>query len=681
MADQGELYEKSWILRHVLDWYIESQETVAIVRKLKLLSEKIENSKRKPTQLFYTGSGGEGSTVLGSDTDMMFAYRDVIVLYPGQAEWNPSESSNETILIMRDADSRPGYVTLELLHLGKKAPKCLIKAVCQQSDKKFISSEIFTQSCTEEMDGIFQLQMESHGPAATIRDEHSNTHFDADTVLAFSFHNWPKEAEEWVCRPRFHNWPDKTLMDQIVQGGCHIVPVGDKTSDDPFLQWRISFVIAERKLIHSLNHVQFLVYGLFKCVLKQISEMLKQLLGNTEILSSYIVKTVILHAVENTPESLWQEKHTFLCFMFCLNTLISWVKAGYCPNYFITNNNMFLGKVHGQNQTKLVRFLIDFHDMKWSCLSVGTFLQPTIGEIVDDVCNGGWEIITPSPTDCDSDVHIIGIALKPTYPADLLSVFQPLLSESESESDTDEFLDCALAARVMWFWGMVLFEKHTAVRGNKQKYKYLRKCRNLLSPFASICKSPGSLMLATYYYQIGNYMKALELCGNLISSPHVFLGLGTYLNGMERYEDLYCGRGYTLIQKSREVFLSNIVFMPNAPHFCPPQLHEEVAKDGKSLFNFIPPLPYAVFLSFLCYHELGDIRRRDIAMRNLRAVKYDREQGVGQYWIVHNFLGICYEIMRDKGKALREYRNSLGVRNLSKAQNPAKKKIQRLQKE
>lgn len=111
-----------------------------------------------------------------------------------------------------------------------------------------------------------------------------------------------------MIRPGLNEWPDKTLRDEIVGGGCHLVPVGDKTSSDTFLQWRISFATAERRLVYCLSRVQFLVYGLLKYFLKQISDTLKQILGDTDILSSYIMKTVVFHAVEKTPWSFWQEK-------------------------------------------------------------------------------------------------------------------------------------------------------------------------------------------------------------------------------------------------------------------------------------------------------------------------------------------------------------------------------------
>lgn len=97
---------------------------------------------------------------------------------------------------------------------------------------------------------------------------------------------------------------------------------------------------------------------------------------------------------------------------------------------------------------------------------------------------------------------------------------------------------------------------------------------------------------------------------------------------------------------------------------------------------FISPLSYSVFLSFLCYHELGDTRRRDAAMADLQVVKYDESKrdasGVDSNWIVHNMLGFCYEVVGDTQRALREYTHSIAKRDITQYQNNAKERIERL---
>ncbi|XP_021366311.1 uncharacterized protein LOC110458748 [Mizuhopecten yessoensis] len=676
MSDQGEQYDKSWVLYHILDGFIGSRETVAVRRKLIVAIDQLENSMM--TEIFTTGSRAEGMHFEGSDADLMCTVKHVIVMCPHKDVSYQIDSETNTVLMMRDTNCRPGYANLELVQLGKGYDSLLEPAIVQKRGVYFISSEIFRRTFTDLFSEELQTNMEMHGPAATLQDEHS---VDLDRVVSFQFYYWPSEANEWLSRPRLSGWPDKTLRDQIVQGGCHLVPVGDKTSADQFVQWRISFTTAERKLIHSLTHVQFVVYGLLKYFLKQISGMVKQILGEQDIISSYIIKTVIFHAVESTPGSFWQEKQTFLCFMLCLKILVNWVKVGHCPNYFIKNNNMFLGKVYGENQRKLLRVLTDLYDMKWGCLSVGTYIQPTIGELMQSVRKGtkGYVLPPQKISEYECDVNIFCKLFSFRENEDSLPVSLKLLSASRS--DIDEFIGYFATVQALSYTGMKTFGEHVTARGNKEKYKSLRKSKNLLRPFATVCTSPGLLSFATYYYQTGNYMKSLEICDKMISSSTIYLDNISSCNYSDRYEQLFSGRGYNLLHRC-QAFVSDITFVREATQFCPPELHPEITKRFIGNALKIPPLPYAVFLSFLCYHELGDIRKRDTALIHLRAVKYDKDQGGGEYWIVHNLLGICYETVRDTRRALREYRDSLGVDGVggcTQYKNPAKERITHLQ--
>ncbi|XP_033754633.1 uncharacterized protein LOC117337652 [Pecten maximus] len=679
MTEQDDQDERSRILYHTLNKWIGNKELVSVRRKLTLTKERMINAGKCGINVFYTGSRSEGMQMKGSDQDVMLFYKTVIVTCPHPYISIPQGRANNSVLWMRDADSsRPGYVTLELVHLGQECPAHLIKSIVPVGKQKFISSEIHRRSYMDYLGKSMKLNVEVNGPATALMDEDSHVSVDTDYVLGLSCPDWPKEANEWISRPRLHGWPDQVLRDQIVQGGCHLVPVGDKTSADTFLQWRISFTTAERKLMYSLTHVQFLVYGLLKYFLKQISGKLEQLLGDTDILSSYIMKTVLFHATENTPDSFWQEKHTFLCFMFCLNILITWVNAGYCPNYFIKRNNMFLGRFDAGNKQKLLHFLIDLHDMKWQCLSVGTFLQPPLGELVENMRNGATETLLPLPSgsECECDLKIFSEISSSICRPDELPVSLALLSKSKS--DLDEFLAYVPTVQAVLLIGTESFGKHIHVRGNKEKYKHLRKCKKLLSPLASACTSPGSLTLATYYYQTGNYIRALDICKHTITSFKIYFGGRIKREDKEMYRHQICGQRYTLLQKAQMIFASDILFTQNFAQLCPSHLHDEIEKLERDILN-IPPVPYALFLSFLCYYELGDNMRRDTALSLLLYMKSNKYQGSDSTWIVHNLLGICYEMVGDTRKALREYNDSLAVKVFSQYLNPAKERIERLQ--
>ncbi|XP_060075533.1 uncharacterized protein LOC132555197 [Ylistrum balloti] len=677
MSDQDENNKKSWLLYNLLNRIIGSQEMVVVKRRMTIMGELIANAdKTLPVKRFNTGSRSEGSAIVGSDKDFMFIYKNVTVICPNQDTGLPQSSADTSVLLMRDtADSRPGYVTLQFLHRGGKCPSHLMASVVPVLDQLFVSSEVYQRIDRDMYSNFLQIAFETNGPASALTYKDNKESISMDTASSLHCPYWPKEANEWVSRPRLHEWPDKALRDQIVQGGCQLVPVGDKTSDDSFLQWRISFVTAERHLIYSLSHVQFLVYGLLKYFIKQISGILKQLQGDTDILTSYILKTAVFHAVENTHHSLWQEKNLFYCFMLCMKMLIGWVETGYCPNYFIQSNNMFHGKLNVENQQKLLRFLIDIQEKKWECLSVKTITLPTIGQIMHDSGNLPWEsaLFPPTTLERKHDLHVFRECCVLDCGTKALPASLNLLSGSKSE--LDDFFAYVTTAVGLSNKGQEIFGEYFSATGNKNKYKYLRRCKTLLKPFATACTSSGLLTLATYYYLTGNNLKTLAMCKHVITSDKLYLDCHSEKQD-KKYEDLHCGRGYTLLNKFREAWLSDIHFSLNAPYFCPSRIQPELTL--RSVTLSIPPLPYAVFLSFQCYHELGETRRRDEALVHLRAVKYDEEQGGDRHWIVHNLLGICYEMIEDKQRALRSYRDSLGVLCITQYKNQTKKRIERL---
>ncbi|XP_069140838.1 cyclic GMP-AMP synthase-like receptor 2 [Argopecten irradians] len=674
MSDQGELYGDSWILHYILDMMMGNQEMVAIRRKLTLVLEQIDNAGNENSKTILTGSHTEGACMKGSDYDYMFIDNNVVVICRDQ---DTSTTPGKTVFIMRDAHSRPGYVNLELLKVGYRVSKHLSESIVPVGDLNVISSEMYRRSLADQYSDLLQITTDESGPANTVVNEKSRIGCDTDYVRAFICNSWPREADEWVNRPRLHEWPGKGLIDQIEHDGCCLVPVGDKTSPDPFLQWRISFVTAERKLIHSIGHVQFQVYCLIKYLKKQISTRLKQIYGDADILSSYVIKTVLFYALEFTPLSFWQEKNLFLCFMLCLNILISWVKAAYCPNYFINTNNMFLGKVRDENQQKLLHFIEDLHNMTWRCLSIGTFFKPSIGEYIRLVKHGAWELVlaTPARLERESDLTIILGTMANTVTATHPKLFKHLSNLfCKSESDMDEYVAFYHMTTALSYKGMETFENQSPSRGNKDNYNCLRKSKKTMTPFASVCSSPGLLILASYHYQTGNYTKTLEMCGHVILSWRVFID-HFYEEDEDRYENLYCGRGYNLIYKCQQACVSSVMFSRTCRLMCPSQLHPELDTDD---YIIIPPRPYAIFLSFICYHNLGDTRRRDAALTQLQTVKHDRSQGVSKWWIVHNILGICYEMIEDKERALREYTESMGAKVGLQWKNPAKARIQQL---
>ncbi|XP_060080496.1 uncharacterized protein LOC132559880 [Ylistrum balloti] len=673
MVDLGDSEGMSILLSRLLNRALGSQGEVNIRQRTLVVKEHLHNAFNKALVLYMAGSCSEGFMMKDSDNDEMLIDNNVCVFYPNQHI--PTEYNDKIILFMHKAQNcQPGYVKLQLmLWQTRSFSRMLSNAFVEIEGDVFLSSDIYREEVIR-VGRMCGIDSSSHGPSSS--GEATKLRRAFDVVHGFPCMSWPKEASGWVRRTRLYGWPSQTLIDMIVEKGCHVVPIGDKCSDDTLLQWRISFATAERRLVHSLNHTQFQVYGLLKILLKNLKDSLQNIFGEEDILCSYFLKTIIFHAVENTPRQFWKESNTFLCFWFCFNVLIVWVKSGYCPQYFIPTNNLFKRHIHGDNQQKILYLLIELHQMKWQCLSVGTYYQPNI---IERLLDRRTQVIlkqSDSPLELESrhDLALytclsrhITVARNVQDRAGLAHAFQSLLS---SKSELDDFLVYFNTVEVLSRMGMSNFCSITATTtttsNNKSKYRRLRESRNLVMPKAMF--GTELLYLATFHYQTGNYWKSVQMCRSVLSLVRY------YPKDSSLYTKEFCGRGHSLLFKTKQTFTSVLYFGKALKRICLPHLQKELEEHPDGTMG-IPPLPYAAFLAFLDYHELGDVKGRDAALRNLIVLKYDEEEGGHMHWIVHTLLGICYQTLGDSHKAIRAYRESLQV---DLEWNPAIERIQAL---
>lgn len=75
----------------------------------------------------------------------------------------------------------------------------------------------------------------------------------------------------WIDRCQQKGWPERSVIDEIVSNGCHVMPIGSKReSDENELEWRLSFSQAEQQIVYTMNHSRFMCYGFLKIFLKEV---------------------------------------------------------------------------------------------------------------------------------------------------------------------------------------------------------------------------------------------------------------------------------------------------------------------------------------------------------------------------------------------------------------------------
>nr|XP_022289705.1 uncharacterized protein LOC111101486 [Crassostrea virginica] len=316
------------------------------------------------------GSLREGFRIKDCDMDMMFWLPDHKVICD-LSQISLYRIPQHTVILMECVDVSPGSARLKMLTFNSEYSKVYSSYIVINGEF-YISSSLFRKHYLDFTKknvacGTFSIE---HGPCATFT---VSGQFKMDRAYCFRCNHWPCIALPWIQRCQFKHWPPESVLSAIVNEGCHVVPISSAPSNlERDSEWRISFSIAERKLVYSMNHCQFICYGMLKIFLKEVINAD----DDDPCLSSYYMKTDLFWVIHNDRRIEWTPCNLFLCFWNCLKLLLSWVYRGECPNFFIPQNNMFRVKVVGHKQAALFEKLYALYNKGISCL----LSSPTIGE-------------------------------------------------------------------------------------------------------------------------------------------------------------------------------------------------------------------------------------------------------------------------------------------------------------
>lgn len=351
------------LVREPLISIVQSFEKFVLYRIQRIFPE-IEN-------YFIAGSVGEGlfgvpglftkiQTKLiekQCDVDIMGTVHGIVVM-----ERRDVHHTNVEVLKLENIESRPGYASL----------RKLAKDHC--TTDHFSSQEIrnIYKDCAHSIDYggvLYKLgrilnanKCLLNGPALMIDLLSSNFHKSPfkltksiDFVIGIRCDEWPSVADEWFERKR-SGWPSGTLIAKAVEMGCDLVPIGPGGNSPDDKEWRISFVRAERLLIHSLNSTQLKTLALLKIIFK--NKDFGEIFRNK--ISSYVAKTAFFWTSEEYNGDQWEDSDCINYVKLCLLKLLHFVKHLFCPNYFIRECNVFREKLNEMEKHSCVRALDQF---------------------------------------------------------------------------------------------------------------------------------------------------------------------------------------------------------------------------------------------------------------------------------------------------------------------------------
>ncbi|XP_052092459.1 uncharacterized protein LOC127728919 [Mytilus californianus] len=492
-----------------------------------------------------SGSKGEGLNLRGSDFDIMIV----------AAEFKVYESDRNYREQMVENDSQGSLLSNELykmyyMNLTQSSPMSILHKM--------------------------------HGPCLSDKKD------IFDIAYCLKCDQWTSQAQPWIYSPRT-TWPPVDIISKITSCGVFFVPIGLKGSCNENLQWRISFSVAEKFLIYSFTHTQFLCYALLKILLKEIVEKYEDLKG---LLCSYFRKTLMFWISEESNPSVWRPNNIIPCFTACLKRLLYCVEYETLLHYFIPENNLFYLRFNVTNKDKLITILINSYKQGIQCFKYSETLKDFKGLTKEvDLMKGNFRIILE------------------TLELNLLFKYHSLLYNLIHHSKTVHSRD---------IFTLYLSRAHQDVpqklqnqlRSNNKRnyYKYRRDLSNLLIGTQSYALS-GWLLLASFFYVHKNYLISLDIIYYALSKctddkelyPIKDIQLNqnqkSVLNFMNQ-EKIYIAMKLITVRSVK--FSSSSSLVPQELQL----MNQQFFKARNSIISVCSPVAFAHSLRMLCYRHL-----------------------------------------------------------------------------
>nr|XP_011415117.1 uncharacterized protein LOC105319315 [Crassostrea gigas] len=650
---------------------IGTPQQVASRRDIVDIAEMLNNNEmlNNQTRGMLSGSRREGFRLGGSDRDFMYWPNNHRVIWDfSQCQFYITQE--HTLILCDSSESPPGFtllwLPLEITNSGVASACVMMNGMLYISGSKY--REV---TCSLVLPGS-----SPHGPCGS----GSIGNLEYDDAHCFVSDFWPPSASSWI--DRCHSWPPPHVVNDIIRNGCHFVAIGHKLGNHTDNEWRISFSQAEYKLVCSMNHTQFLTYGLLKLFLKEIIN--EGLRDEDKLLCSYHMKTAVFWAIQQNALPRWCPQNLLAGFWVCFKLLLKWVYEGVCPSFFIPENNMFLSNVYGEAQKTLFMRLYRLYENGLALLLHSPSIRSYITNVLYyprlTICTYEHTLISEVEVDEDifRDVYVtdtIGTLDLHTCEKYLHRVEQLLgLPLTQYHIVTLQ----KLTATILQYTAFILHRMYTNTGSNKQLYIVDKVACRLMKLGAKFGFVSDMLYIAMYYYKTFRYRDALSVIDfTKVKLAQPYLMYGSHVD-RERYTEAV--GGLSLCTKMRQavamyIILYNEIFYIN--ELIPEQ---QSSKQNNRYILIIPPLVLLYMLEVLCSRH-GETLRTQRALDDLQVLVH-HDQGdlinVELRDISWEILGICQQISGNLHAALYSYQQSLRQYPSHKIQTATRQRIQDL---
>lgn len=531
------------------------------------------------------------------------------------------------------SNSPPGYGLLQIL---SQVELDTLNVLFVKDRNSYVSSTAWKNLLLNPIAGRI------HGPCISC-----NFDLNYDLTECFISKCWPPMASTFFSRCQL--WPNRQILRDIVNNGCHLVPIGHKLGNHEEEEWMISFSLAEKDLVYSMNHSQFLLYGLMKLFLKE--NINKGLDEEEQILCSYHIKTAIFWTLQQGSLFECCERNFLKCFWICFKLVIKWVYEGVCPNFFIPENNMFLKKCHGSAQRKLFCRLNSIYERGPACIFNWLSMQDNSTSLRDSYIRENANNVVIKELYNELETHALPDCLNFETCLRTLKSIVKLFHLNLGEIS---------ALMVQMTYAFVL--KNVAFHLLSLREDYDPRLSGLLIKESAKFGGVSDLIFsAMYNYRVKKYREGLSILEKAkfwLKQPYmVHFG---YLDTENRSEIAACP-GESLFEVVIKSFvltirLDNTIFYID-------ELLTEQEQSLKNRWNttLIPPFVLLLMLEFLCYRHV-DTQKAQNALDELFVLMHSTTDNhltflfKGISWQI---LGICQEMAGNLQMALYAYRKSL----------------------
>ena len=645
---------RSILLSQLLDDAVGTEEMVRIRQDYCMIHDCIR-STGNIVNIYYTGSKAEGLDLPGSDDDYMFDINKIHNMQIIQTEQDTLGATQRNLFVMSTENVRPCFAMLRSV-----SPICdrYLFNACQEIDSSlYLSSYLYVHNASADFIEMFPTTaITRQGPSIETWDSYMDrSESGTDAVYSIHCSFWPDAAREWQSRQRQYAWPSPCGMKNIVDFGFHLVPIGHPHSDTNMMEWRISFSVAERKLVWSFNHIQIQCYAVLKLILKEFIN--PNCSPSNRVLCSYFIKTFLFWEYEETNPSFWCKENFKECVMRVLSDFCECIRMRSLRHYFIPSFNLLSVKMTDQAQMELLRIFdiilqSDISIIKecktlnetWvECLNneVGTTdVAGTVKRILlqKDMCMmGAIEDIQCAVLKLHLHNHnFAGLFM-------LTSQFNYHFRMQHTVNKTNLLL---FAFKLMLIYSSILLTYSQLQRvGNKIVYP---RHRFLQSNVSGIDLSTCKLWYAMLMTKFRDYTLSLRIINKVLSSISPF---ALYFNGInrcdvsdetiERYVDIFSSDDARVTERARRAWMFDLQIMSLHMDMVPAAIQVELIHCDKTQGVSLSPLVCAYYLMFLNYCGLRQYDNMNSALRQLIDVVNNPEQRGLHRWHSYNIAGHC----------------------------------------